>query len=93
MKCKVGINLPISKRKVLIMACSRSISPSADLVLAPAGGEIIAGRSVASRDNAVKDSRRDVKRIASLSLAAVGGCNGNSVVCVKAVGYSNFTLA
>jgi hypothetical protein len=84
---------PISTRRVSMIACSRSISPSGVLGLEAAGGEVVAGRSVAIRDNTVNDSRRDVKRAVSLSLEAVGGCKGNSVVCVNAVGCHNIKSA
>jgi hypothetical protein len=75
------------------MACSRSISPSGVLDLTAVGGEVVMARSVAIRDNTVNDSRREVRRAVSLSLAAVGGCNGKSVVCVKEVGYGDIKSA
>jgi len=89
----IELNAPISTRNASMMACSRSISPSGVVGLAVAGGGAVMTRSVAILDNTINDSRRDVRRAVSLSLAAVGGCKGKSVVCVKVVGYGKYQVS
>lgn len=80
-------NAPISVRKASTIFCSRSTSPWGVLCRAVVGGEAETDRSAALWDRDVKDSRRDPKRVASLSLATEVGCSGKSAVCVNGVSW------